>query len=459
VTTAQGKYEAVFTEAARELIDKYYIAGRGGLGINIDVYDSEQQWQTSSATSSYSKLEYSDVWNYFPAYGIDDNVTKPINAVNSAAANGEIAVFYIHKLTTNEADKDNSNTMYSGNYEQLLKAISEHVSSGALWNTFYEDAILYLKEAQTAKLKTELGSNGEIYLILTDEMSGFILDEDGNETDEQIYTYPLTVRVEVPESWKAIKYVQDGRVGYAEAKLVDGKWVADAEIVPDAGKATVTEASLSDVPAPEEQKPPLGSESINYINTTGATISKPLSTYNVSTKSHTFDAGDSITAKRADIQFDICISSATVGGNNDSSPSATKNGRLFLIKFGPEWSSTPYMAEIYATGDGGYYFSDIISTGGGTRNTSFSHYRCEYGKTYTVSIVIDNIATENFIVTWKITDPDGNTETIGTSTNFANESKNLTTSTQATVSCLGFTAQKKSVLEATITNIIVKAYK
>ena len=459
VTTAQGKYEAVFGEAARELIDKYYIAGRGGLGINVDVYDSEGQWETNSKSASYSKLAYSDVWNYFPAYSLDDNVTNAINAINSAAKNGEIAVFYIHKLTTNEANKNDSNTMYSGNYEQVLNVIAGHVNSGAIWHTFYEDAILYLQEAQTAKLATRLGTNGEIYLTLTDGVSKFILDEDGNETDEQIYTYPLTVRVNVPESWKAIKYVQDGRVGYAEAKLVDGKWVADAEIVPDAGEATVTEAALSDIPAPEVQKPVLGTESINYINTEGGTIVKPLSTYNSSTKALNFDAGNSITAKRADVQFDICINSATVGANGAAAPAETTSGRLFLIKFGPAWTSTPYMAEIYATGDGGYYFSDIISTAGGTRNTSFSSYRCEYGKTYTVSVVIDNIATESFIVTWKITDTDGNTHVIGTSTNFANENRDLTTSTQATVSCLTFTAQKRSVLEATITNISIKAYK
>ena len=448
-------FDKVYSENARDLIEQYYISGRSTINTVLDIFETESDYKSQFAGTAYAA---ESAWNFFPALGLgDSNVETAKSNITKAATSGGISIMFMHNVV-DVMPENKSNKMLTSSMDAIASHLSGYVKDGTVWNTHYEDAILYLREAQTAELTTRLDGD-IIYLNLTDGVSKFILDEDGNETDEQIYTYPLTVRVDVPEGWKAIKYVQNGKVGYAAAKLIDGKWVADAEIVPDGGEAVITEAQLSDVSAPEEQKPVIGTEDINYANTAGGTISKAESTYNQSTVSKNFDTGSSISAKRADVQFDICISSAKVGANGAAAPDDKTSARLFLIKFGPEWSSTPYMAEIYATGNGGYYFSDIISTAGGTRNTSFSGYRCEYGKTYTVSITIDNIATESFKVTWKITDENGNTETIGTSTNFANESKALTTSTQSTVSCLGFTAQKRSVLEATVKNISIKAYK
>ena len=266
VTSALGKYTAVFDEEARSYIDKYYIAGRGGLGILVDVNDPEGQWNTSSSTAPYAALNYSDVWNYFPAYSLDDgNLDKSLKVITSAAESGGMAVFYIHKLSTNIADKDASNTMYSGNYEQVVKAISEYSADGKIWNTFYEDAILYLQEAQNAKVDVRVSSEGTIYLNLTDGISRFMLDENGNETDEQIYNYPLTVRVNVPSDWEAVKVVQDGKVSYVKTKLVDGTLVADTDIVPDGGEAKVTRANLSDIPEPEKPAGVVGSgENLEY---------------------------------------------------------------------------------------------------------------------------------------------------------------------------------------------------
>lgn len=265
VTTGLQKYDAVYNEEARILMDKYYIAARGTLNALININDPQGSWEKDSSTSGYASKTYSDVWNYVPSYCVDDtNLEKTyIQAANNAAANGQMAVFFIHKLTKNESEKDNSNTMYAGNYEIFLQTIAAHVKSGTAWNAFFEDAVMYLHEAASAKASVRLSDNA-IYVTLTDEASQFMLDENGNSTGEEIYTYPLTVRVDVPESWKAIKYEQGGKVGYAAAKLVDGKWVADAEIVPDMEEAKISEAQLSDIPKPEEAKPVVGTEVLEY---------------------------------------------------------------------------------------------------------------------------------------------------------------------------------------------------
>ena len=268
VSTALQKYEAVYNEEARLLMHNYYIAARGTYGTTLDISDPQGTWERASGTSGFAANTYSDVWNYVPAYSLDEgkeNKNMPTHLANldSAVANGKMAVFFIHKLTNDISEKDASNTMYAGNYETLLASVSNYVQSGLTWNTFLEDAAMYLQEAETAKASVRI-SDGKIYVTLTDEASQFMLNEDGTSTGEEIFTYPLTVRVDVPEGWKAIKYTQGDRVGYAEAKLVDGRWVADAEIVPDAGEATVSEASLSDIPEPEESAPAVGSGNSNF---------------------------------------------------------------------------------------------------------------------------------------------------------------------------------------------------
>ena len=118
----------------------------------------------------------------------------------------------------------------------MCKTLSEEVSKGRIWNAHYEDAILYVREVQTAKITSE-GDENEVRITLTDEM------------DNEIYNYPLTVRLKAADSWEAVKIVQGDKVTYAHVEeLRWGERTVDIDIVPDEGVAIITPVSLSDIP-------------------------------------------------------------------------------------------------------------------------------------------------------------------------------------------------------------------
>ncbi len=478
VTSAVEKFNAVYNESARALLQKYYIAARSTQNALVDIGDPQGTWESSSATSGYASYSYTDVWNYIPSYCVDDNLDYFLNAANSAAANKSMAVFFIHKLTDDESKKDDSNTMYVGNYDTFLETISTYVNNGTAWNAFFEDAILYLQESASAKASVRLDGD-IIYVTLTDEMSRSMLDENGNETGEEIYNYPLTVRIDVPETWKAIKYVQGGNIGYAEAKLVDGRWVADAEIIPDGGEATVTEAQLSDIPEPEEPQPVLGTEKAELNKTydfeNGITdvnanitdssiastsekeiegdtylhISKTAASSTAKTSWTLYGGTEAVQATALSVSFDMIVDSASFEAGDYSN--ATSNKRLFNITFG---SSTPFALVLYADIEASsdnqtaavtkLYLSDAND---GDYNDIDSLFELQFGQKYSIRIDVTmdgvNPLSANIYVN----------DVLATSTK---ASAGYTIGAVPNVEYVKFTAQGRAVFEVSLDDISIK---
>ncbi len=481
VTTAVQKFDAVYNESARALLQQYYIAARSTVNALVDISDPEGTWESESATSGYADFSYTDIWNYIPSYCVDDNLDYFLNAANQAAANKKMAVFFIHKLTDDESKKDESNTLYVGNYDTFLETIAGHVDSGKAWNAFFEDAILYLQEAESAKVSVRLGDD-VIYATLTDEISKFMLDENGNETTEQIYNYPLTVRVDVPTDWAAIKYVQGNNIGYAEAKVVDGRWVADAELIPDAGEATITEAALADIPAEETPKPVLGSAKLEYdisydfedgIDTIGVTNNDPSNvttgtsevegdTYlNIgkaygsdnSTSTWTVWGGSSSTqATFMSVSFDIIIDSARLEAT-DKYANPLSNTRLLNITFG---DSTPFALVLNANSseatkseDGTYATFDKLYLSAANSNYSTVNALCglQLGTKYNIRIDVTMDGTNELSAELYI---DGEYVTSSSLT------ANYTVGTVPTVEYIKFATQARAVFDILLDDITIK---
>ena len=61
--------------------------------------------------------------------------------------------------------------------------------------------------------------------------------------DDAIYNYPLTVKVEVPQQWSAVSVTQNGAVTEIAHPFEEGGVAyVYANVVPDAGEATLTPA-------------------------------------------------------------------------------------------------------------------------------------------------------------------------------------------------------------------------
>ena len=236
--TPEAIFDKVYSEAAREVIEETYISGRGGLGITINVLDSEGHWQQVRAGDAYSA---SSVWNYFPAYSLgDSNVDKAIAAVNAAATEGGLAIMYAHKVV--DALTGGSNEMLTENMDKIAAAVGAAVADGTVWSAHYEDAIRYLREAQSASVSVLTDDNGNLLVTLTDGME-----------KDHIYNYPLSVTLTVPDAWEAVKIEQGGVVSYALTSVFEGEASFTAEIVPDGDVAFISPVDKDDVPAEEDE--------------------------------------------------------------------------------------------------------------------------------------------------------------------------------------------------------------
>lgn len=216
----------VFNEAVQNLVEETYISGRKG-----------------TRTIPHDVTSESLRWNWLNGYGfmngaVRNGTVKGI--IQSAAENGGLVLLYPHQLkadteTQEKADAATYNNNVMGIYymEQVCKEVLRYVEDGSVWNTHYEDAILYIREAQTAKVSVS-ESEDILTVLLTDEM------------DDEIYNYPLTVRINAPDGWEAVKISQGENIYRAPVKEIDGKAYIDADIIPDAGEATISPITLSE---------------------------------------------------------------------------------------------------------------------------------------------------------------------------------------------------------------------
>lgn len=210
--------DAVYQDAY-EIIGDYYIGARDYEG----------------RTASLSGIDWLDVNSCSVGEGWAGSA---LSDIDSAATDGKLAVVFMHRVveTSAEAAADTSATTKE-KIEEIISKISSNVKDGKIWNAFFEEAILYLREAECASVSIN-GDADSLTVTLTDTLS-----------DNAVYNFPLTVRVEVPASWKYAKMSQGDRAEYLTAYAVDGKWVVDTNIVPDGGDATLVPITKHDIPA------------------------------------------------------------------------------------------------------------------------------------------------------------------------------------------------------------------
>lgn len=206
----------IYSQAARELIMKHHISARNSRGDgNLKATDTDADW------------DWIKGWFLTP-----ERITKWLEGeLNAAAATGGVIIASIHALTTDpdQPAKDGGYSLLNTYMETFCEKVAERVNSGELWNAHYEDIILYVRETQNASVKAILDEGNEkITVTVSDTL------------DDSIYNHELTVRVKVPENWKAVKISYNGKTTYANAKNVDGKSMVDFDIIPDNGSAVIT---------------------------------------------------------------------------------------------------------------------------------------------------------------------------------------------------------------------------
>ncbi|MBE6532560.1 MAG: hypothetical protein E7676_03510 [Ruminococcaceae bacterium] len=207
-----------FSAVMKEMVGNYYIAGRDSYGnANISLSDKNVDWKFS------------------PSYQFSgSNVDEILSAIEKTQ-NGEMAVLFTHMLAANN-DTLSSNQMYEKDLRTICEAVARLQNDGKVWVAFYEDAVLYTREAHAATV-TAVSAENTITLTLTHTL------------DQNIYNYPLTVRALTPDTWEAVKITQGESVSYALVKTVAGKTCIDASVIPNADDAVITPVAIADIPA------------------------------------------------------------------------------------------------------------------------------------------------------------------------------------------------------------------
>ncbi len=192
--------------------------------------------------SGGSAAFYNWSWNNMPTYGISLDSQRNLDMIDRAAENGEFISVLMHKVVYDYTINSNSSMQNDAYWskrsvvEAMCRRIGEYVEDGILWSASYEDAVLYLKEAEVAMLSAIGEKNGVKVKIETG-------------LDGKIYDYPLTVQLSVDQSWEAVKVVQGETVSYSETFLIGSSVYFNADIIPDGTEAVITPISLSDIPA------------------------------------------------------------------------------------------------------------------------------------------------------------------------------------------------------------------
>lgn len=206
---------------APALTSKIFIAGRGTTGS-----------ANTAATINYNALgSFSGTSEDKYKGQIDQLWTNP-----SAKYYAGWVSYHFHQITPGAL------------YDGFLGYLAERRESGDVWPAFFSDAAQYGQERDTATLTVNSVSGNVITFDLTDEM---------NDT---LFTYPLTVKIRVDESWKYACAYQGGV--WRAAKVVtneEGTFLM-VDAVPDRGEVIVSRAFEAQT-EPEKE--------INYGSTNG----------------------------------------------------------------------------------------------------------------------------------------------------------------------------------------------
>lgn len=446
--TKEQTFEIIFGQNARDLIDQHFISARYA-GENAPAYvDRDSDWI------------FLDGFFLSPGNINGTGSNSILNRLESAANDGRIHMFSMHAVSDEVEPGTSGYTLSSVDVENALKLIAKYVEEGKVWNTHYEDAILYVREAQNATVTASGDKNG-ITVILTDTMN------------DDVYNYPLTVRITVPGEWEAVKITQGKNVTYAVAKYLDGKWCIDADIVPDGGEAALTGISKKDIPyTPAKVPAPPASSvlpeapvtppdslldkevTVGFETDPGVTAGEYLVKEFVTRDDNkalriadddpqnggtaTIPLGKSVTVEAFSFSFDINVKNAT---------------SFATTLYFADSNKTPYMLKLAASGSG-YYLGDCQSNNGAgvQTNNLTGTTPLEFNKWYTIRIDVIFPSVDDFKAVWYV---DG--VKTGESTNRANYTKTSDAPLQNVVSKFAMTTLSTAKLDMQLDNLVMKA--
>ncbi len=220
-----GAYMGAFNVGRtwRPVVTQYFCASMGKLGDGINTANQIDYFNIAGVDcQSMTRLTVD------PTVDKDPHPTGKSfsNVLNSDTANPFYKLYRgwiipnCHILSANISSDPSSILM-----GKALDFLQRHDRD--IWCGTVEDVALYGEERDTAILETNEASDAKITLTLTCKLAPANFD------------YPLTVKVRLPASWKAITATQNGKPLPTQVGLPEGNAFALVKIVPNQGPATI----------------------------------------------------------------------------------------------------------------------------------------------------------------------------------------------------------------------------
>ena len=151
--------------------------------------------------------------------------------IDSAVAQGKWLIILAHQIVDEPA---NEYQLKKTNAETFYKHAAPYVQSGELWAATFGEATKYIRERQGATAYRKMGSGTLSVGLKIDRTT-----PDGHYMDENIFNYPLTVRVRVPSSWNSVEYELSGKSVNTTCYDADGHRYVNVNVVPGDDGAVV----------------------------------------------------------------------------------------------------------------------------------------------------------------------------------------------------------------------------
>ena len=135
----------------------------------------------------------------------------------------------------NGSGASTSGDLTTENAEALFKYASNYIESGELWAATFGEATKYIRERQNTTVSERYEEN-IVYVDMTINRK----TADGKILDEEVFNYPLTVEVRVPDTWKNVRYTDGGEQKFAPVYTRDGASFAMVNLTPGKNGVTVT---------------------------------------------------------------------------------------------------------------------------------------------------------------------------------------------------------------------------
>jgi len=187
-----------------------------------------------------------------------DELYSFMNWTHNSILNEDWAIMMIHEIVPQSELPD---LVSEGLYEPITNEwftylcdwINARSENKEIWVETTGNIVRYMKQRDSCGYQIISSTQDEIEIEITDNL------------DDEIYNYPLSAYVTIPEDWDNVLVSQSGRIDTLSAIATDSGQVVLCQIVPDDGITTLTKLNITGID--DEKDQPLTFElNQNYPN-------------------------------------------------------------------------------------------------------------------------------------------------------------------------------------------------